>query len=96
MSNTDGFFTGLKTYDDKKRGCKKLRMSKSERKQYEITQLQARKAQMDSKLNRMQTELEEIRNVEAVESSSSSDSDDNGSINPVPPQPARNSNISNS
>ena len=50
VDNADGFFTGLKQYDDNIRGCKKLRMSKAERKQYEIMQMQARKAEMDARI----------------------------------------------
>ena len=80
VDNADGFFTGLKQYDDNIRGCKKLRMSKAERKQYEIMQMQARKAEMDARILAAQNDLQAIMENGEAEDSSSSDSEQEDSF----------------
>ena len=42
VNNDDGFFNDLPIQSEKKRGCKKLRMTKQEKKEWEIIQLEAR------------------------------------------------------
>ena len=42
VNNSDGFFTNLPIQSEKKRGCKKLRMTKLEKKEWQILQIKAR------------------------------------------------------
>ena len=64
-------------------------MSKSERKQYEIMQVQARRAQMDERLSKMQDELNEIQqNMQGSSSSSSDEADEQPPHNDAHPGPA--------
>ena len=68
VNNSDGFFNNLPIQSEKKRGCKKLRMTKQEKKEWQILQLKARQQQMNDRLAKAEKEL-----IDMNKSSSSED-----------------------
>ena len=47
INNDDGFFDNLPVYSEKARGRKKLRMTKLEKKRWQIIQMQAKQQQLE-------------------------------------------------
>ena len=57
INNDDGFFDNLPVYSEKARGRKKLRMTKLEKKRWQIIQMQAKQQQLEQRLGTAQREL---------------------------------------